>query len=292
MLTTESIKTILSKSLDLEIDSLLETYEIKNNVGREVIDCKYSVAGRIEQCVLKAYHKGCDDDSELGVVRVASKNFLASRDLNVRSIKIPKVFGIQLSDEISCILMEKLDQTQWVPENRIEAAEILARLHNVSLDSLSDNLQQLIQDSKPNRDRGRLGVTGRGKYLDAKFPGWRKRYPELSRNTDKIAGSVEPFSSMKTLVHGDYFSVNLIPTADGLYVIDWDLLALGDPMWDLGFLVGADNGVDREEFEEVVQIYKRTRSVVEQVLRWQVECWNTLRELIKLMKKYGNQKER
>lgn len=291
MLTAEDIKPIISKSLNLEIDSLLETIEIKDSVGREVIDCKYSVGDRVKQCVLKAYHKGCDDDSKLGGAGLVRKNLLASRELAIQSIRIPKVFGIHLAEDLSCILMEKLEQIRWALENRIEAAKLLAQLHNISLDSLSDNLRQLIRDSKPNRDRGRLGVIGRSKFLDAKIPQWRTQYPKLSGSVIRIEAGNEPVSSMKTLVHGDYFSVNLIPTINGLYVIDWDLLAFGDPMWDLGFLVGADEGVDREEYEKVVQVYKRTRSVDKQVLRWQVECWETLRDLIKLMTEYRSQLE-
>ncbi len=288
MLTTENVKTLISKSLGLEIDSLLEIHEIRDRAGREIIDCLNRVGSEAEKCILKVYHKDCDDDSELGVFKLAKKTHLASRNLAVYSIKIPKVFGSYMSNDFSCVVMERLQQTHWEPGTRVEAAGILARLHSISLETLSDELQGLIRDSKPNRDRGRLGVIGRSKYLDKKYPQWRGRHLRLSKSVDRIIKSVEPVSSMTTLVHGDYFSVNLISTADGLYVIDWDLLALGDPMWDLGFLVGADEGLTEKESEEVIQAYRQTRPIDADVLHWQMECWRTLRGLIKLMDEYRN----
>lgn len=288
MLTAERVKTLISKCLGVEIDSLSEMTVIRDRAGREIIDCQYQTFGKIERGMLKVYHKGFDDDSELGVAKVAMKTQLSSRDLSVQAIGIPEVFGAYLSDNISCVLMEKLKETHWESNTRVVAAEILARLHNTPLVSLSDELQQLIRDSKPNRDRGRFGVIGRSKFLDAKIPRWRDQFPELSGHATLITENIEPVSSMTTLVHGDYFSVNLIPTRDGLYVIDWDLLALGDPMWDLGFLVGADHGVSDIEVEDVVRAYQRTRPIDEDILRWQQVCWKTLRELIKLMNEYRN----
>jgi fructosamine-3-kinase len=288
LLSNENVKDFISKSLGLEINSVVEIHEIRDRVGREVIDCLYRVGDNTEERILKVYHKGFDDDSELGVVNVARKVQLASIELVAHSIKIPRVFGSYRSDDVACIVMEKLEQTNWNAGTRVEAAEILARLHNVSPDSLSDDFQRLIRDSKQNRDRGWLGVIGRSRFLDKKYPRWRKEYPELSNSATEISKSVEPVSSMTTLVHGDYFSVNLIPTSNGLCVIDWDLLSLGDPTWDLGMLVGADDGIGEKEIEDVVRAYQRTRPVDEEVFHWQLKCWNTLRGLIKLMDKYRN----
>ena len=66
MLSTENVRDFISKSLDLEIDSIVEINEIRGRSGREVIDCLYQVDGNIERHILKVYHKGFDDDSELG----------------------------------------------------------------------------------------------------------------------------------------------------------------------------------------------------------------------------------
>ena len=286
MLAPESVRDCISRCLGLEIHSILEIRELRDRSGREVLDCRYRVGTATERSILKAYHKGFDDDSELGVANVARKAHLSSLELAASSIRIPKVLDSYLSEDFACVLMERLEQTQWEDRTRVAAAEILARLHSLPLNSLSNDLQKLITDSKPNRDRGRLGVMARSQFLDRNYPGWREQYPDLSRSATAIVRDAEPVSPMVTLVHGDFFSVNLIPTVDGLFVIDWDLLALGDPMWDLGFLVGADAGVTDKETEEVISAYQRTRPIDEDVLGWQMSCWRCLLGLMKLMREY------
>jgi aminoglycoside phosphotransferase (APT) family kinase protein len=286
MLTKKSVRNCISRCLGMDVLSVLEIRELRDRSGREVLDCRYQVGSVTERRILKAYHKGFDDDSELGIAKVARKVHLASTELATRSIRVPKVFGSYLSEDLACILMERLEQTKLEVGTRLEAAGILAQLHNVALDSLSNDLQKLITDSKPNRDRGRLGVIARSHFLDKNHPGWRAQYPELSRNVAKIVEGSEPASSMTTLVHGDYFSVNLIPTTGELCVIDWDLLAVGDPMWDLGMLVGVDSGIGEKEIEEMTQVYRRTRRIDENVLHWQITCWRSLRELMRLMREY------
>jgi fructosamine-3-kinase len=287
MLTPEIARDYISRCLGLDIHTILEIRELRDRSGREILDCRYRVGDVTERHILKAYHKGFDDDSELGVANVAQKAHLSSLELADRAIRIPKVFGSYLSEDLACILMERLEETRWEAETRVAAARILARLHDVPLDSLSKDLQKLITDSKPNRDRGRPGVTARLQLLDKNHPDWRGRYPELSMHVAEIIKSIEPVSSLTTLVHGDYFSVNLIPTVEGLYVIDWDLLAMGDPMWDLGFLLGADSGVSEEEIQDTIRAYQRTRPIDEDALHWQMTCWKSLLELGKVIREYS-----
>jgi aminoglycoside phosphotransferase (APT) family kinase protein len=57
---------------------------------------------------------------------------------------------------------------------------------------------------------------------------------------ERTTGGDAPTSKRKTLVHGDYFSANILSVRDGLKIIDWETFGWGDPMWDLGFLIGAD----------------------------------------------------
>jgi hypothetical protein len=287
MLIPDDVRGFISRCLGVDIQPIMEIRQLRDRAGRQVLDCLYQVGDVAERRILKVYRMGFDDDSELGVAGVARKGCLASAELSGRSIRIPVVFGCYISDDISCLLMERLEQVKWDAVTRVTAAGALARLHNVSPESLSENLQTLIRRSKPNRDRGRLGVIGRSGFLDKHYPQWRVQWPELSRGVTEIVEGVEPESSMTTLVHGDYFSVNLIPTADGLYIIDWDLLALGDPMWDLGMLVGADAGVTDREVEDVVVAYQTGRPIDDRVLRWQLSCWRTLLELIRLMREYS-----
>ena len=287
MLTIERIYDLISKSLGLEIDSILETLELRDRSDGKVLDCRYQVDEVIERRILKVYFKGFDEDYELGAAGVARKTQLASLELADHPVRIPKVFGSYLSDDMACVLMERLEQTKWEAATRVAASEILARFHNLPLSSLSDDLQRLIRDSRPNRDRIRLGVIGPSRRLDRDHPGWREQYPGLSQRVSKIVENEEPLSAMNTLVHGDYFSVNLFPTAAGLYVIDWDLLALGDPMWDLGFLVGADAGLGEKEIGDVIKAYRHTRPIDEEVLRWHRECWTAFWEMRKVIKEYS-----
>ena len=60
---------------------------------------------------------------------------------------------------------------------------------------------------------------------------------------NRTTGGGGPKAPVRTLVHGDYFSANILPVEDGLCVIDWETFGRGDPMWDLGFLLGADPGL-------------------------------------------------
>lgn len=83
----------------------------------------------------------------------------------------------------------------------------------------------------------------------------------------------EPELREITLQHGDYFSVNILPAEDGIRVVDWDLLALGDPMWDLSFLLEADRGIDTAESAAVIAAYAALRPINKERLDWQRECW-------------------
>jgi len=65
----------------------------------------------------------------------------------------------------------------------------------------------------------------------------------------------------KTLVHGDYFSANILPVTGGLRIIDWETFGWGDPMWDLGYLVGADRNLPEYEVEAVVTEYEKLAPV-------------------------------
>ena len=80
------------------------------------------------------------------------------------------------------------------------------------------------------------------------------------------------------MVHGDFFSVNLLAVGDGVVVIDWDLLSLGDPMWDLAFLVGADRDLDTTLIDRVLDAYGR-EAIDETSLLWHRECWALFWEL-------------
>jgi len=72
-----------------------------------------------------------------------------------------------------------------------------------------------------------------------------------------------PRSQGKTIVHGDHFWKNLLLTSDGLRVIDWEAFGRGDPMWDLGFLIGVDRDLPEDEVESTLSEYARRARTTE-----------------------------
>ncbi len=78
----------------------------------------------------------------------------------------------------------------------------------------------------------------------------------------------------KRLVHGDYFSKNILPVAGGLCIIDWETFGWGDPMWDLGFLVGADQNLTDEEVEAVIAEYGSSATIDGHGLMWHKHRWS------------------
>ena len=276
----------LSKSLGTDIQSVLEVNEIRYQFGREIVDCIFKTGDRVEQRILKLYHKDAEDTSGIGIQNIARKNHLASIELAPCSINIPKVYGSYFSDDIACVVMEKLKKIERDPKTRVESASILSRLHNIPLDSLSHEFQSLIIDSKPDKDRGRIGLINLCQILDKNHPQWKIEYPGLSEKVKDLVQEIVPLSSMRTLTHGDYFLENLIPTLNGLCIINWDILALGDPMFDLGMLIGSDERISKKGINSIIREYRRTRSIDEEVLSWHINCWRYTLPLFRLMLKY------
>ncbi|MEJ2130693.1 MAG: phosphotransferase, partial [Gammaproteobacteria bacterium] len=78
---------------------------------------------------------------------------------------------------------------------------------------------------------------------------WRATHGDLADECDALIRTRDPDALATTLVHGDYFRSNLIAADGDVHVVDWDLLALGDPMWDLAFLVSAEPDVPPGDVE-------------------------------------------
>jgi len=53
-----------------------------------------------------------------------------------------------------------------------------------------------------------------------------------------------------------------------LRIIDWETFGWGDPMWDLGYLVGADRNLPEYEVEAVVTEYEKLAPVNREHLMW------------------------
>jgi hypothetical protein len=279
----KDIKNLLTKCLDTDAVTINKAEPITSGSGCDVLDCSFTLNGRPSEGILKIFSEGYDDYSEIGVMRMARKNVLAANELNAGILHIPGVTGYYLAEQTPAILYEKLSASEWNPGTRIKAAEVLAQLHNTAINSLSDDLRKDVTDSKPNKDRIRNGVLHFPEVLDNKKPGWRDSHPQLARDADELKNNEEPVSAMTTLVHGDFFALNILPAEDKIYIIDWDLLALGDPMWDLGFLAGTEKDLAQEEVDAVIKEYGKQREIDDEVLAWHMKCWKTyfkLRDIV------------
>lgn len=93
-----------------------------------------------------------------------------------------------------------------------------------------------------------------------------ERHPELA---DPIEAVIERLMTRRTcLVHGDFSPKNMLVGADGLWVIDWEVAHVGDPDFDLGYLLchltlkavhrPADAPAYRETARSFLDAYART----------------------------------
>ncbi len=217
---------------------------LKNGSEREVWDCRLSTDGTESTAVLAIFKPGSLEsvNTSLPPAQAAQKCALAMTELPTLGIPTPRVLGHATVDGEAAVLCEKIEQTEWRPDVRIEAARILARLHNLRESDLSVPLQELARISDPREYR--------------------------------TTGGQAPQPEAKTLVHGDYFSANILPVAGGLRIIDWETFGWGDPMWDLGFLIGADRGLTDNEVEASIAEYESGAAVDWRRLIWHKRRWS------------------
>jgi len=171
----------------------------------------------------------------------AFKCALAMTALPPLGIPTPPVLGWSEDGGQAALLCDTVVAVRWDAEARIAAARILARLRGLSESSLSAELRHLARISDPRASR--------------------------------TTGGLAPQPAEKTLAHGDYFSANILLTSDGLRIIDWETFGWGDPMWDLGFLVGADRGLSEDEVEATVATYAERAPVDRERLAWHRRRW-------------------
>lgn len=249
--------------------------------GCSVWDCDVDLDGLPKQVILKAYPAGFADGSGLGPRGTARKSALALSELCKFGVPTPDLIGRASRGDTAAIVYERVQARPWTATTRLEAAEALAKLHMIAISEVDDELAGLVRSSAPNRGRTLNGLKDY-RDLEQSASEWGTEYSGLAREVEWLFASGEPHSAMGALVHGDYFSGNLLASEGGLRIVDWDCLALGDPMWDLGFLVGADGGVGEEEAAEVVAAYSRLARVDKEVVSWHRRCWRAfwkLREL-------------
>jgi hypothetical protein len=216
---------------------------IKNSDEREVWDCVFLADGVHSEAILSIFKPGSQEtvNTNLPPKEAAEKCALAMQELMAFGINTPCVLGRTEVEDHAGLLCEKKNIRAWDPGDRVAAARILARLHQLPPDNLSERLQDLVKISDPREYR--------------------------------ITGGLAPKPEWKTLVHGDYFSLNILPTSAGLSIIDWETFGWGDPMWDLGFLIGADRDLPEEEIWRTIKEYEKIAPVNRRQLLWHQNRW-------------------
>lgn len=239
----EYVQDWLTNCMPHHVVRLNTARNLKNGQEREVWDCTFSTDEVKSAVILTVFKPGTLDsvNTSLPPEKAAYKCVLAMTELPALGIPTPHVLGLATVDRKAAMLCEKIERTEWSSGVRIEAARILARIHNLQESTLSRSLQDLVRCSDPREYR-----TTEGKA---------------------------PPSEFKRIVHGDYFSANILPVADGLRIIDWETFGWGAPMWDLGFLLGADRGLPKDEIEAVITEYEKAMPVNREILRWHRRWW-------------------
>jgi len=216
---------------------------LRQGIEREVWDCRCQADTGQLDAILVVFRPGSLEavNTNLPPELVSEKCFLAMLELPALGIPTPTALGRAVAGREAAVLYRKAERTEWGSGTRAHAAGFLAHLHNLREAHLSRRLQELVRLSDPREHR----TTGR-------------RAPRGKRIT---------------LVHGDYFSSNILPVAGGLCIVDWETFARGDPMWDLGFLIGADRDLTDDEVEAVIAEYASSATVDREQLMWHKQEW-------------------
>jgi hypothetical protein len=222
--------------------SVRSARSLKRNREREVWDCTWDADGTAAEGILSIFKHGSLErvNTSLTPGPAARKCALAQSELSSLGVPTPRLLGAATLEPKAAVLCEKIRRRPWNADARVAAARILARLHCLSLASLSESLQELVRASDPR----------------------------VSRTT----GETAPVPPTLTLVHGDYFAANILVSEAGLRIIDWETLGLGDPMWDLAFLVGAER-MEEGDGEAAIAEYARSAPVDRGRLEWHRRSW-------------------
>jgi aminoglycoside phosphotransferase (APT) family kinase protein len=211
-------------------------------------------------------------NTSLPPAAAARKCHLAMTELAAHGVPTPEVIGSGTWRDASAVATRRENVRPWLGNMRVEAAELLGRLHGVPIASLSAELAALARCSDARQHRVLVGLRAMAARLDHERPGWRAQHRDVAQEEADLRE--EPVPRLPPcLVHGDYFSANLLATESGLVVVDWETLAVGDPMGDLGWLVGVDQGLSEPEAESVTKSYAAVSPVDERRLEWWRRCW-------------------
>jgi hypothetical protein len=240
----EKVERWLTACLPHRPETMRSVRNLKLGNEREVWECEYKIDGLDTTAILSIFKSGSLESVNTNLLpgSAAQKCALAMMELPTLGIPTPRVWGYAMGEGEAAVLTERIVPVRWTPHVRTQAAAVLARIHTLEEHALSEPLRELARASDPREHRT---TSGEG-----------------------------PGATVLALVHGDYFSANILPTADGLFIIDWETFGWGDPMWDLGFLIGADPGLENDEVEAVIAQYGAGATVERQRLMWHKRRWD------------------
>jgi aminoglycoside phosphotransferase (APT) family kinase protein len=234
--------------------------QLKNVPGREHWKVRLRVSGREVTCLLTVFSAAPPEQLNcvLMPAKLAEKNAHAMAELPSFGIATPRVLGWAQGETNAALLTEWINQSPKSSIHRIEAACALGRLHDLQLSDLSPDLGRLILESDPKPER--CSPIWHSRLLDTKRPGWREKESSLATNVDAWLSNALPLNERRP-VHGDCFSANYLVDGNDVRILDWETLGLGDPMWDLAILLGADRGLPAEELEACIKAYEQSMPV-------------------------------
>ena len=240
-----SIEAWLARCTFVAAVEIEEAHALVSKPEREVWRCRFRAEGGASVVALTIFKPGDLETVNTSLPPAAASRLcaLAMQELPDLGVPTPRLLGQAAFEDEAAFACEWVEPIAWEPPARLEAARILARIHTLDEVNLSSELQGLVRISDPRMHR--------------------------------TTGGLAPPIPRTTLVHGDYFSKNLLPTPDGLRVIDWETFGRGDPMWDLGFLVGADRDIPEDEVESTLSEYARRAPVDRTVMNWHRERWSS-----------------
>ncbi|MGN6474211.1 MAG: phosphotransferase family protein [Mycobacteriales bacterium] len=228
---TEALATVVAEALDVESVAVSDLVRLSGGASRQSWSFDAHHDGHTEELILRLAPDGLGPD--VGATMLLEAN--AMREAARVGAPVPEVLVATADAEPlggSFIVMRRItgetiarkilrDEAYAAirPQLAAQCGEILGRLHQMNPDALG-----------PTTDSYQLDG------LRAVLDGSGVVSPMLELAIRWLDQNAPP-TSRKTVVHGDFRTGNLIVGPDGVRaVLDWELLHLGDPMEDLGWL--------------------------------------------------------
>ena len=190
-------------------------------------------------------------------------------ELTAHGIPVPQTLGWCCQDQEAALLTTRIVTLPGRDDARVLAAQRLARLHRLTPAQLSPELRELVLASDPRMQRSTGTLMPPGAREDT---AWCDRHAPLLRELQDLEESAPRLASA-VLVHGDLVASNLLASEQGVVIIDWETLALGDPMWDLAILVASSQTWDAQRCDQEVAAYARDAPLEPVALDWHIRRW-------------------